>query len=191
MGKVRRYSPEVRDRAIRTVVDHRGEYPSTWAAIQSVSQRLVMTPETLRAWVRQAEIDTGDAKGVTTEEKERYRQLEREVDELRRANEILRAASIFFSTERIGLSTKRNKCRATLAVMLTIEFHDETDYLAIGVVMILPPISVRNLRCRVTNADILTGRIECQVIIWASSSPDYPDSSGGPKHRPCPHRPIP
>ena len=55
-----------------------------------------MAPETLRACVRQAEIDTGDAKGVTTEEKERYRQLEREVDELRRANEILRAASIFF-----------------------------------------------------------------------------------------------
>ncbi len=107
MGKVKRYSPEVRDRAIRMVTDHRGEYPSRWAAIQSVSQKLGMTPETLLAWVRQAEIDTGDAKGVTSDEKERNRQLEREVAELRRANEILRAASIFFATELDGPSTKR------------------------------------------------------------------------------------
>ena len=109
MGKINRYAPEVRDRAIRMVTDHRGEYPSTWAAIQSVSQKLGMTPETLRAWVRQAEIDTGSAKGITTDEKERNRLLEREVIELRRANEILRAASIFFATELDGPSAKRYK----------------------------------------------------------------------------------
>ena len=102
MGKVKRYSPEVRDRAIRMVTDHRGEYPSQWAAIQSVSQKLGMTPETLRAWVRRAEIDNGKRDGVTTAETERIKALEREVRELRRANEILKDASIFFATELDG-----------------------------------------------------------------------------------------
>ena len=109
MGKINRYSPEVRDRAIRMVTDHRGEYPSQWAAIQSVSQKLGMTPETLRAWVRQAKIGTGETKGTTTDEKERTSQLERENAELRRANEILRAASIFFATELDGPSVKRHR----------------------------------------------------------------------------------
>lgn len=102
MAQVKRYSPEVRDRAIRMVVDHRGEYPSQWAAIQSVANKLGMTPETLRIWVRQTEIDTGDREGITSEAKERVRQLERENAELKRANEILRAASIFFATELDG-----------------------------------------------------------------------------------------
>ena len=102
MGKINRYAPEVRDRAIRMVTDHRGEYPSQWAAIQSVSQKLGMTPETLRAWVRRAEIDNGKRDGVTTAETERIRALEREVRELRRANEILKDASIFFATELDG-----------------------------------------------------------------------------------------
>ena len=75
MAQVKRYSPEVRDRAIRMVVDHRGEYPSQWAAIQSVANKLGMTPETLRIWVRQTEIDTGDREGITSEAKERVRQL--------------------------------------------------------------------------------------------------------------------
>ena len=66
MAKINRYSPEVRDRAIRMVTDHRGEYPSQWEAIQSVSQTLGMTPETLRVWVRQAKIDTGDEGSPTT-----------------------------------------------------------------------------------------------------------------------------
>jgi transposase-like protein len=110
MAQVKRYSPEVRDRAIRMVVDHRGEYPSQWAAIQSVANKLGMTPETLRIWVRQTEIDTGDREGITSEAKERVRQLERENAELKRANEILRAASIFFATELDGQpGTKRNK----------------------------------------------------------------------------------
>ena len=109
MAAVKRYSPEVGDRAIRMVTDHRGEYESTWKACQSVAQKLGMTPETLRVWVRQAQIDAGVTKGVTSDEKERTRQLERENAELRRANEILRAASIFTAIERIGPSTKRNK----------------------------------------------------------------------------------
>ena len=110
MAQVKRYSPEVRDRAIRMVVDHRGEYPSQWAAIQSVANKLGMTPETLRIWVRQTEIDTGDREGITSEAKERVRQLERENAELKRANEILRAASIFFATALDGQpGTKRNK----------------------------------------------------------------------------------
>ena len=109
MGKINRYSPEVRDRAIRMVTDHRGEYASQWAAIQSVAQKLGMTPETLRAWVRRAKIDTGETKGATTNEKERTSRLERENAELRRANEILRAASIFFATELDGPSVKRHR----------------------------------------------------------------------------------
>ncbi len=109
MAAVKRYSPEVRDRAIRMVTDHRGEYESTWKACQSVAQKLGMTPETLRVWVRQAQIDTGVTKGVTSDEKERTRRLELENAELRRANEILRAASIFFATELDGPSTRQRK----------------------------------------------------------------------------------
>ena len=106
MGKINRYAPEVRDRAIRMVTDHRGEYPSQWAAIQSVLQKLGMTPETLRAWVRRAEIDNGKRDGVTTAEAERIKALEKEVRELRRANEILKDASIFFATELNGQPRK-------------------------------------------------------------------------------------
>ncbi|MCL4517675.1 MAG: IS3 family transposase [Thaumarchaeota archaeon] len=98
MGKVKRYAPEVRERAVRMVMDNHGEFQSQWAAIQSVSQKLGMTPETLRAWVRRAEIDNGKRDGITTAETERIRALEREVRELRRANEILKDASIFFAT---------------------------------------------------------------------------------------------
>ena len=107
MAQVKRYSPETRDKAIRMVVDHRGEYPSQWAAIQSVANKLGMTAETLRHWVRQAEIDTGDREGTTSDERERLRALERENAELKRANEILKAASIFFATELDGQPEKR------------------------------------------------------------------------------------
>ena len=79
---------------------------SQWAAIESVSQKLGMTPETLRAWVRRAEIDNGKRDGVTTAEAERIKALEKEVRELRRANEILKDASIFFATELNGQPRK-------------------------------------------------------------------------------------
>ena len=95
MGTVTRYSPEVRERAIRMVVDHR----SQWAAIESVASKLGMTPETLRHWVRRAEIDTGARAGITTDAKARMRELERENEELKRANEILGAASVFNDRE--------------------------------------------------------------------------------------------
>jgi len=81
------------------VIEHRGEHPSEWAAMCSIASKFVTTAETLRLWVRRAEVDGGQRPGVTSEEKERIRQLEREHRELRRANEILKAASAFFARE--------------------------------------------------------------------------------------------
>jgi len=89
----------VRERAVRLVVEHRGEYETEWAAITSVAQKCGMTAETLRKWVRQSEIDGGRRHGVTSEEAKRIKELERENRELRRANEILKAASAFFARE--------------------------------------------------------------------------------------------
>jgi transposase-like protein len=97
MNRTRRYSPEVRERAVRMVLEHRGEYDSEWAAIGSIAQKIGCTGETLRKWVRQAERDSGRRGGLTTEERERLKTLERENRELRRANEILRKASAYFA----------------------------------------------------------------------------------------------
>ena len=99
MTRSTRYPPELRERAIRLVREHRAEHPSEWAAIQSVAGKLGMTPETLRIWLRRGEVDQHQRPGVTTAERERIRELERENRELRRANEILRAASAFFARE--------------------------------------------------------------------------------------------
>jgi len=99
MARGNRYPEELRERAVRMVVEHRKEYPSEWAAIGSIAGKLGMGPDTLRLWLRRAEVDGGLRPGLTTEERERIRQLEREVRELRRANEILKAASIFFARE--------------------------------------------------------------------------------------------
>lgn len=106
MSTSKRYAPEVRERAVRMVREHRGEYDSEWAAITSVASKLGMTSETLRKWVRRDEIDSGRRDGVTTAERERMRELERENRELRRANEILKAASVFFATELDGRPRK-------------------------------------------------------------------------------------
>ena len=95
----KRYPVEVRERAVRMVLEHVGGYDSQWAAISSVAQKLGMTAETLRKWVRRAEIDGGLRSGVTTEERARVKELERENRELRRANEILKAAAAFFGAE--------------------------------------------------------------------------------------------
>jgi transposase len=97
--KGKRYPVEVRERAVRLVLEHRGEYESEWAAITSIAQKCGMTAETLRKWVRQTEIDGGRRPGVSSAEAQRIKELERENKELRRANEILKAASAFFARE--------------------------------------------------------------------------------------------
>ena len=97
MDKRTRYSPEVRERAVRLVFEHQEEYASQWAAISSIAEKIGCTPETLRSWVRRAERDTGRRPGLTTDERAHLKELEREVRELRRANEILRKASAYFA----------------------------------------------------------------------------------------------
>ena len=94
-----KYPAEVRERTVRLLLDRRRDYPSQWAAITSIAAKCGMTAETLRTWVHQAEVDSGGRPGLTTDEREQLRKLERENKELRRANEILKAASIFFARE--------------------------------------------------------------------------------------------
>ncbi len=97
MNKTNKFSPEVRERAVRMVQEQRGEYPSLWAAVQSIAPKIGCVPQTLLAWVQRQEIDSGQRAGVTTAEAQRVKELERENKELRRANEILKLASAFFA----------------------------------------------------------------------------------------------
>ena len=92
-----RYSKEVKERAVRMVLEHQEEHESQWAAISSISEKIGCTSETLRRWVRQTEIDQGKRNGLTTSERDKLKQLERENRELKRANEILRKASAYFA----------------------------------------------------------------------------------------------
>ena len=101
-----KFSPEVRERAVRMVQEHRGEYPSLWAAIESIAPKIGCVPHSLNEWVRKHEVDTGTHEGVTTDERERVKALEREVKELRRANEILKLASAFFAQAEPGRKLK-------------------------------------------------------------------------------------
>ena len=96
------YPPEVRERAVAMFIDHRADYPSEWAAFLSIAAKFGMAPETLRTWVRRVQVDQGQRPGLTTDERQKLRELERENRELRRANEILKDASIFFATELDG-----------------------------------------------------------------------------------------
>ena len=97
MNKSTRYSPEVRERAVRMVFEHRHEYESEWAAMGSIASKIGCSTETLRKWVRQAQRERGIGEGMSGDERARMKDLEREVRELRRANEILRKASAYFA----------------------------------------------------------------------------------------------
>jgi transposase len=97
MGTPSKYSPEVRERAVRMVREHAHEHASQWATIVSIAEKFGCSAETLRNWVRQSERDQGQRPGLTTDERQRLKDLERENRELKRANEILKLASAFFA----------------------------------------------------------------------------------------------
>ncbi len=97
MNKSPKFSPEVRERAVRMVQEHRADYPSLWAAMESSAPKIGCVPQTLNEWVKQAEVNSGQRAGTTTSDAQRIKELEREVKELRRANDILKTASAFFA----------------------------------------------------------------------------------------------
>jgi len=92
-----KYSPEVRERAVRLVLDNQGQHESRWSAILSISSKIGCAPQTLNEWVKKAEVDRGDRTGIPTEMAEKMKALERENRELKQANEILRKASAYFA----------------------------------------------------------------------------------------------
>ena len=106
MSRRSRFSPEVKERAVRLVFDQEGQHPSEWSAIQSVAMKIGCSPESLRNWIRQAERDSGRRPGLTTSEKEELAQLKRENRELKRANEILRKASAYFAQAELDRRVK-------------------------------------------------------------------------------------
>jgi transposase len=106
MNKRTRFSPEVRERAVRLVFEQEKEHESQWAAIGAIASKIGCTAETLRKWVRQAERDQGRRNGLTSSERDRLKALERENRELKRANEILRKASAFFAQAELGRRPK-------------------------------------------------------------------------------------
>jgi transposase len=106
MGKRSKYSPEVRERAVRLVWESLDSHDSEWAAIRSIAKKIGCTAETLRKWVRQSQVDTGKRPGLTTDEQAELRRLKRENLELKRANEILRKASAFFAQAELDRGRK-------------------------------------------------------------------------------------
>jgi transposase len=106
MGRVSRFSPEVRDSAVRMVFEHTAEYPSRWAAVRSIAEKIGCGTEALRRWVLQAERDAGTRTELTTDERARLKQLERENVELKRANEILKKAAAFFAQAELDRPAK-------------------------------------------------------------------------------------
>ncbi len=107
MARVSKYSPEMQERAVRMVLEHRSEHESQWAAISSIAAKIGCTAETLRRWVRQKERDSGVREGLTTTEADRIKALERENRELRQVNEILRKASAYFAQAELDRPFKR------------------------------------------------------------------------------------
>jgi transposase-like protein len=105
-SKSPKFSPEVRERAVRMVMEHRGEHASEWSAIVSIAAKIGCTAQTLSNWLKQAERDAGRRPGLTTDERERLKALEREVRELRQANEILRKASAYFAQAELDRRSK-------------------------------------------------------------------------------------
>ena len=106
MGKRMRFSAEVRERAVRMVHEVEADHPSQWAAVCSVAEKVGCSPESLRKWMRRAEVDAGKRSGMSTSDKARMKELEREVRELKRANEILRKASAFFAQAELDRRSK-------------------------------------------------------------------------------------
>jgi len=105
MSTSKQFSPEVKERAVRLVLEHQAEYPAQWAAITSIASKIGCAAETLRQWVRRAEREAGRRPGLTTEDQQRLKHLERENRELRRANEILRKASAYFAQAELDRRT--------------------------------------------------------------------------------------
>ena len=101
-----RFSPEIRERAVRMALEHGGDHASQWTAISSIASKIGCTGETLRKWVRQAERDQGKRPGLTSDERERMKSLEREIRELRQVNEILRKASAYFAQAELDRRSK-------------------------------------------------------------------------------------
>ncbi len=107
MKKQNQFSPEVKEQAVRLVQEHRQEYPSLWAAVESIAPKIGCVPSTLLEWVKRSDIDNGKRDGVTTSERERIKAMEREIKELRRANEILKTASAFFAQAALDRELKK------------------------------------------------------------------------------------
>src|SRR5271167_1701785 len=103
-----KFSPEVRTRAVRMVLDHAGEHASRWAAVVSISAKIGCTPQTLHEWVKKAEIDSGKRSDVPSDVADRLKELERENRELRQANEILRKASAYFAMAELDRRTSHD-----------------------------------------------------------------------------------